>query len=296
MAKVTVKIPKGKNKVKIIKDKNRIEDVLSHYNLPDFDAELEDNRANDIDKEVELPDEVIEEEIKSDPNSKKENEKHDENEEDCENLRFKKCDTVFSQRYTITDSNQPITISLDKVKEESLSISEARVEIQNSYDRGFNDGQDAAKAIYDNELKDKISWIKRIDSVIHNMEIDFQKELKKFEEIIVDTSIKIAEEIINKEVKENSTIIIEQVKKAIEYLDSEKIFNIKVAPEDAEILKSIKSELVHDPNMISRTRIIPDTHLKAGDSILETEAGMIDARISTQLERIKQNLENELSK
>lgn len=278
MAKVIVKIPKDKKKVRIIRDSELIRSQYAKGLDVQKPADPIDISGDTFLKEpLDLPHELYQKGRDEDAANKP--------------VSDRKCKpAVFSQRFKISNSNQPISISLDKVKEESITISHAKEEIQNAYNKGFIDGQDASRAIYNTELKDKIGWIKRIDSVIDKMDKQFNAELFKFEELIVDAAVMIAEKLLENELEANPEFIIKQVKKAIRQLDDEKIFTIKVNPSDLEILKDVKADLVHDPEMIRRAKLIPDRKLTRGDVLLETEAGKIDARIKTQLDRIERAL------
>ncbi len=190
----------------------------------------------------------------------------------------------FTQKYVISDSNQPLEISLRDLPEDVLPLEDVKAEVQMAYDKGIEDGQDSARAIYMSELTQYQEWVRNIDSIAELLQEQFKDQLKELEELIVALSVNIAEHIIGHEIKSNPEIVIEQVRKAILSLDEDKIFRIKVNPFDLEVLEKSKSRLVSDPSMTANVKLSSDEEIDRGSCVLETSAGTIDARISKQLD------------
>ncbi|MDQ1266090.1 MAG: flagellar assembly protein FliH, partial [Bacteroidota bacterium] len=188
------------------------------------------------------------------------------------------------------DKNQPLDISLSNVYELSLPIEEMRKEIQSAYDKGFKDGCDTTQATMTVELMKQQEWLRNFDLITQDLREQFSKVLSDLEDSVSTLSIIAAQHILSHEVTANSQIVVEQTKKAIATLDNDEIFKIRLHPDDVEILKEAKSRLVSDRTRMDKVVLASDESVEPGGCILETSAGIVDARLTTQLETIKQSL------
>lgn len=265
MNQIIVKIPRTKQKIKIIKS----EDIIRR----EFDKkvkELELKFLKDFEeiKKEEIPEiieEIIEEIVPEEPKPKK---------------------TFFSEVYTISDSNEPIEIDLRRVPEETITIDEAAKEIQAAYDKGFQDGQDSARAVYETEININAQWIKRFDSIAFKLKQEFLKEQYKFEESVIDLSLLIAQKILSNEAINSENLVINQIQKVFSELTDEEVFKIALNEADYEVLTAIGSDLLSDIPDMEKISIVKSDKVERGGCLVHTSAGIIDARIKTQLDRL----------
>jgi flagellar assembly protein FliH len=129
-----------------------------------------------------------------------------------------------------------------------------------------------------------------MDSVIAELRSQYSKAIVNFEETLVELAIKVAEHILDREISTDSEIVLQQARKAIQSLDDDIIFKIRLHPDNIEVLQKVKSQLVADSSRIENVIITPDMSVDKGSCILETSAGTVDARLSTQLELIRRSL------
>ncbi len=141
------------------------------------------------------------------------------------------------------------------------------------------------------EFKKFEERVKSIENVIESLNAEYAKHIRQLKDIIVPLSIKISEHILRKEVEVNPKVVETQVEKALELIDNEKIFELKLNPLDVETLREIGSKLLSDPRL-EGVEIVPDPSIERGSCILETEAGKIDATISSQLKKLENRLNN----
>lgn len=267
MQKIVVKIPRRKQKVRIIRTDELIDKELKNRSLWHEDEEI--IAPSEVDTDI---NEEIEPEL---PVSVR---------------------TVFTETFVITDSNQPIEISLKNIPlEESLPVSEVMFEVQSAYDKGFSDGQESSIAAYQSEIGKYKEWIKRIDNLTRNLKKKFLIEVESFEKSLIPISIMIAEKIISSEITVNGEIVINQVKNALQSIGDEQIYKITLNPDDIDILNEVKSDLVSDTSKIRNVEISSDVNIERGFCVLSTGAGIIDAKLSTQLAKMSMALEEVLS-
>ena len=106
-----------------------------------------------------------------------------------------------------------------------------------------------------------------------------------------DLSSMIAEHVLNHELSSNSNIIFEQVIKVFQSLKNDKVFSIRVHPDNISILEDSRSKLTDIYDKPEVIEIIPDKTCDLFGCILETSAGVLDSRLSIQLEQIKNRLD-----
>lgn len=264
MQKVTIKIPRNKQKLRII----RSQDLLNKQIEERLRKEEEERLRNLIIPEPE-PNEV--------------------------EIQHKPKRPQYTEYFTISNYNQPIQISFKNIPPESITVSEAKIEIQRAYDEGYNDGKETTDLEYKAEILKYEDWIRKIDSVALEIKDKFFQEIKLFEDIIVSTSVMIASEILKREISKDSEIIIEQVKSAIATLEDEVILSIHLHPEDIEIIEQAKSVLTDEKKKLENVKIVPNQIVERGGCILKSNAGNIDARIATQLTNISSLLRKSIA-
>ncbi len=197
---------------------------------------------------------------------------------------------IFTEKFVISDSNQPVKVSLKNVSEPALSISEAKIEIQNAYDKGFNDGQDAASIAYQYEVSKYNEWLLEFQKITQELKTDYSKNVRQLEQAVIPSAVMIAKHILGREITNDSNVVIEQVKKAIKLTDEESVLKISINPLDFEVLNSVKSTLVGDKSLVAKIEISSDEQISRGGCLVFTNAGVIDATIESQLLKIQQNL------
>lgn|GEM_PF-916719 len=275
MGTYNIAINKARKRISIIRSKEKIEEYLDEYEF----RKKEKSGFLDNEMRKEVTEAVIEEEL-------------DETEEE-QAPQFK---TRFIQEFVFSNENTPIELSLDKVQEDMLPISVVREEIQKSYDKGMEDGQLTSRATFQTEVEKYQEWVRQIDTVVDNLKAEHRDAINKFEASLIDLSFLIAEQIIGLEVHRNDNIIIKQVKRAIDSIDSEKIYRIHLHPSTLEILEEFKSHLLEDEEESKKIVLYADKNIPLGGCVIETSAGLIDGRLKHQLKELKKILSEEVYK
>lgn len=264
MSSVKVKIRQPFHRVKILKGKDAmIEDInvfLPIDTIPDDDI---------IEKLDEFDENEIEKEKKEDPKP-----------------------SVFTGEFCFCIPKNPISISLEKIPPKSIPVDDVKKEVQKAYDNGFDDGQKITTSNFKAEIEKYRDWMRRIDSVIEDLAISYHYEVNKFDDSLTSLARMMAEHILVREISQDSAVVLTQAKKAIDSLDEDQIFRIRINPDDLEALEDSKSTLSSDSSISENIVLSPDDSIEKGGCILETSAGTVDARISKQLEKLENALNN----
>ncbi len=199
---------------------------------------------------------------------------------------------VFSIFFSVKNMDKPVQLSLRKVQFLEYSQKELQEEIQAAYERGFQDGQQTTQMTLSEEFSKFEEWIRNIDQVTQELSSEFHKNFKELAKIIVPLSIQVARHILSTEVQHNPEILERQVQEALDIIDNEQIFEIRLNPEDIDILNSVKSRLAGSEPKLEGVRVVADSSIDRGGCIVETSVGRIDATFESQLKKIQENLEN----
>ncbi len=283
MSNVLIRVPRRTKRVHIIKAKDLIEKELESYRyIPSRPEVLEQE-------------EPTEEEILAKRAEEERVEELLRIKEEEERLPVKEIEvppkTVFTQTFTLNNQEEPTEISLKNIPADSITINEAKIEIQSAYDTGFKHGKETSDAEYRKDIERKDLWVKSIDSVVEKMRNEYLNELKKFENIIVSTAVAIAEKIIQKEIETDSSVIINQVKQALSVLSNDKILEIRVSPKDYKIIRKAQAEIINDPTRMRDVEILADLNVSDGECLVKSQSGNVATTITAQLEQIAQDLD-----
>ncbi len=196
---------------------------------------------------------------------------------------------------------QPIEVRADPKteKEEALSLIEqarrkaeallaeaeqaAQQIKQDAWNEGFAEGRKAAEAEYANIIREA-------ENRIAEFETEKEEYWKNIEPELVKLAIEIAAKIIHSEVKANSETVVGVAKAAIRQVRQRESIRVRVNPADLETTKSQKNELLESADGIQHLEIVDDRRVDQGSVILETEDGILDARIRTQLSETEKAL------
>jgi len=165
--------------------------------------------------------------------------------------------------------------------------------LEETYNRGYDEGYQAAyeelKTNYENEFLQK-------SEEYYNILSSFEKELNNysnaFNEIVISVSRKIAEKILQREIN-NFSPIENVLKLSLSKVIGANEVIIKLHSSDYRYLDTDKSKAEYEQNF-SKIKFEKDSSIPQGGCLIETAVGNVDGRISTQLNEIIKQLENEI--
>ena len=96
---------------------------------------------------------------------------------------------------------------------------------------------------------------------------------------------------------EDKTLVVEIIRKIMKaVVRNQRQITLKVAPDMVETVKSRLSEILSDYPALERVDVVEDARLKGSAAIIETEAGVADASVETQLAAIEKSIRKHFSK
>ena len=107
---------------------------------------------------------------------------------------------------------------------------------------------------------------------------------------LVRLAVAIAEKVVRRSVEADSDVVVQAVTEALKSVRGEKRITIKVNPSEEDVLREQASSLRLLGSEVGDLVIVGNPAIAAGGCIVESELGVIDAQIDTQLASIEKAL------
>jgi type III secretion protein L len=129
--------------------------------------------------------------------------------------------------------------------------------------------------------------------------LDFAYEsaayMESVEEKLADIVIKALKKCVSQ--VGDKTLVVEIVRKAMKaVIRNQRQITLKVAPDMVDTVKARLDEILSDYPALERVDVVEDSRLKGPAAIIETEAGVADASVDTQLAAIESSIRKHFSK
>jgi len=181
-------------------------------------------------------------------------------------------------------------------KEQTKEAEKALPNIDEIYQKAFNEGYEKAKNESELDCEQKLSNLKnQYDTKLLNLNNELKQSLqlidarfnetketiKNLENDMINIAIEISQKIIEKEIQNPETLK-NLIKKTLSFAKSDKV-KLKLNAQQAKLIES----------EFKNIEIIGDPALEMGTIIVEEDSNIIDASINTKLEELKRSLINE---
>lgn len=151
---------------------------------------------------------------------------------------------------------------------------------------GHEEGVTAGRAAGHAELEEDIS---AIHELIANARAQRNAIIEGAEPELVRLAMSVAERIVYDHVAIDPNVVLENVRHALARIVGREIVTLRVNPADLEILREYRERTAAN-NDVEHLRIIEDQRVDRGGVVVETDAGTIDAKVSTQLREARRAL------
>lgn len=199
--------------------------------------------------------------------------------------------TSYTHKFIIKDTSEPISINLNNVPREVVPIEVMEEEVQKSYDKGFEDGQISETAVAKAEINNFVEKMRTLEGVTQ----EFDKQSNHLLDTLYNSTISlaqaIAKNILKVETLDNFDLIEKRVQTIIEEVKGNKVISVRLHPETIEYIESSnKLSVVSDSKKVE---IIPDENLKLSDVIVNTDSGLLIAKVEEELNKLITKLEED---
>ena len=152
--------------------------------------------------------------------------------------------------------------------------------------RGHEEGLTAGRTAGHAELEEDVATMHELIESAREQRNDV---IKSAEPELVRLAMAVAERVVYDHVAIDPNVVLENVRHALTRLVGREIVTVRVNPADAEILRKHR-EGTATSNDVEHLRIVEDQRVDRGGVVVETDAGTIDAKVSTQLREARRAL------
>lgn len=118
-----------------------------------------------------------------------------------------------------------------------------------------------------------------------------ERMLKEVEGEVVRAAMRVARELLTAELAARPDAVVDVAMTALHAAKSARDINLRAAPRDAAVLRTHKTRLVSVLTRAKDLEIREDKRVRPGGVLIETEAGVVDAQLDTQLDELARVLE-----
>jgi len=199
--------------------------------------------------------------------------------------------TSYTHKFIIKDSTEPITVNLDNVPKDVVPIEVMEQEVQKSYDKGFEDGQISETAVAKAEINNFVDKMRTLEGVTQ----EFDKATDVLLDALYNSTISlagaIARNILKVETLHNFELIERRINTVIEQAKESKFVSVRLHPKTIEHINS--SEKLNVNSNSAKVEIISDDELELTDVIVNTDSGILVAKVEEELQKLISKLESD---
>ncbi len=172
----------------------------------------------------------------------------------------------------------------DSVDEQGACEDSLQQQVAAMQARGFEEGQTLGR---EQALEEKKGRIEHLNAVLSEARAVIEAHQAKVcsccEEDTIRLALALARKVIQHEIGKRPELADTIIRKTIDFISGQENMKIKTNPADTETVRKLLEEKIKDAQAWETIQINADSALNNGECIIETEYGVIDARIEQQL-------------
>ncbi|MBB6213080.1 flagellar assembly protein FliH [Borreliella californiensis] len=192
-------------------------------------------------------------------------------------------EAIYKKESIEVESNAEIE-RLAKEYEEKLKT-DLEIATAKGREEGYRKG-------YESGFEDFDKVMRKLHSIMASLIAERKGILESSSAQIVSLVMQIAIKVIKRITDSQKDIVLENVNEVLKRVKDKTQITIRVNLDDLDIVRHKKSDFISRFDVIENLEIIEDPNIGKGGCIIETNFGEIDARISSQLDKIEEKFKN----
>ena len=150
-------------------------------------------------------------------------------------------------------------------------------------EEGAQEAKDEAMSAAKGDVASVVSALQKATSELSSVR---EKALKDNDTEMLGLVLGVTRLVLSREIKTDKALILQQIRRAAEILGEADEVTVKLHPLDLKVAQRNMDDLLPEGKSM-KLSIVADKSVEMGGCLLECDRGKVDARISTQLERIE---------
>ncbi len=164
---------------------------------------------------------------------------------------------------------------------------------QKAYELGFEEGTSKAIASTTEELTLKLAEMESLLASINKIK---EEMIRQNEAHIIKMIYEIASRLAFDHVHENEDVVLRVIKQSIEEAQVDETVNVLVASEQLAFLEKSKDSAQRETEFLKKVKFIGSETITPGSCVVETNYGVIDARIEERVSKLWAELKQAVPK
>jgi flagellar biosynthesis/type III secretory pathway protein FliH len=178
-----------------------------------------------------------------------------------------------------------LQVQLKKLEDDSRKAEQ--ISFEKGRGQGFSEGLLKGKNEAADEFNKKIDGLQqKTGNFLKYLEESKRAVFAGAERLLLRLCFEITTKVISNEIKENSDIILSVIKKALTYIADRERIIIRVAKNDFENVSNNKDFWLPVTERLQDILIEQDERIEQGGCIIESNSGMVDARLGVQCDEL----------
>ena len=181
-----------------------------------------------------------------------------------------------------------ITEARDQAEE---IISEAEAETEEIREAARRQGYEDGKADLRRELEEiQRNLEESFEKKTRKMEQEYRIKQESMERDLVEVIVKVFDRVFHIQFDDKKELLIHLVDNAIRHIEGEKEFRIKVPENSVLFLENHKQEILDRVGHDIVLEFVADSTMDGNDCIIETDSGVFECSLGTQLENLLKDI------
>jgi flagellar assembly protein FliH len=190
---------------------------------------------------------------------------------------------------TLPPPAQPTAAQLGHTHDEvELVLRQARVKAseieKEAYEKGFSEGERAGREtgekMVEAVLKQYTKTLEELKGLRHNLLTGSERE-------VVRLALEVAKKVVKREASVDDELILALVKVALSRLADQSVMTVRVNPKDCQSILQYRESPGHRDSWHDGIKLVEDPLITRGGCLIETDSGVIDARVEEQFREIE---------
>jgi len=184
---------------------------------------------------------------------------------------------------------QPTAAELGHANDDiELILRQARLKAaeieKEAYEKGFSEGERAGRETGEKMVE---AVLKQYTQTLEELKGLRRNLLTKSEREVVRLSLEVAKKVVKREVCVDEELILALVKVALSRLADQSVMTVRVNPKDCQSILHHRESPGHRDSWHDGIKLVEDPLITRGGCLIETDSGVIDARVEEQFREIE---------
>jgi flagellar biosynthesis/type III secretory pathway protein FliH len=151
--------------------------------------------------------------------------------------------------------------------------------------------QPLAELVHDPAESEQVDRVRRlVQAMLRGFAQQRRDLLAELRPYVVRLAVEIARRMVQRELRTDPGLIVRTAESALEQVAAASQLRVRVHPLDAQILRETMDGILSGPDRAPAVEIVPDGSIEQGGCLVESDRGIVDARLRTQFEEMQTRL------